>query len=149
MSDTYTIFGLLALIWIFLTFLAFRLLMRGISSRNWPHVKGEILASGIAIDNYEGKSYQCQVSYSYKVGNSKYVGKKISLFDFGSGFKMLAKSHLKKYPKGRKVSIYYSPQNVNLAILEPGVKISYILYVVGIMGIGIIYAYHLTKKAIL
>ena len=85
------------------------------------------------------KRYQPKVDYTYSVNDKSFKGSRISYSDHGylgkskkitimgvtryssnADAKAGAQKIAKKYPKGKKVTVYYMPDNPSESLLEPG-----------------------------
>lgn len=85
------------------------------------------------------KRYQPKVDYSYSVNDKSFKGTRISYSDHGylgkskeitimgvtryssnADAKAGAQKIVQKYPKGKKVTVYYMPDNPSKSLLEPG-----------------------------
>ncbi len=98
----------------------------------WAKAYGKILSSDLVHTNEGGEGvprYKSNVSYGYEVAGAQYRGSE----SYVNG---LAKEMFRKYPNGRKVMIYYNPENVSQSRLEPGLIDNTIL--MSIAGIGML-----------
>ena len=94
------------------------------ASESWPSTNGFIVSSGVKID--PGKSdndepkYTASITYKYTIDGIEYTGKRIS-FSAGTFLKKgKANSLVLRYPKGKKVKVYYEPEKLHDAVLERG-----------------------------
>lgn len=100
-----------------------------LKTAKWPSTDGKILTSKIAL-YYSGSgrnkssSYNLEISYAYAVDGQGYTGRKISMVDFGTGFKGYLKNLQNKYCIGTNVKVFYNPQDPENAVLEPGIKMA-------------------------
>ena len=86
---------------------------------HWPTVKGEVVVSNIVSGSTGGKSLhvRANVRYRYTVKEKDYISGNIDSVGYAqAGIDI---NYVKKYPKGKQVSIYYNPDNPAQAILEP------------------------------
>jgi hypothetical protein len=60
------------------------------------------------------------VRYEYVVGGRTYTCDRVSFGDHSSSDAARAQAIVKRYPKGRKVTAYYDPEDPSLAVLERG-----------------------------
>lgn len=96
-------------------------------SRNWPGTEGTITSSGVNKRTYTDSdhrtrtTYYPKVRYRYQVQGRHYTGNRI---EFGSGesggMKKWAQKIVNKYPSGKKVMVYYNPNDLKYAVLEAG-----------------------------
>ena len=93
-------------------------------NQTWPRVVGQIVESrwhnklvsqNAARPNFK---FTPKIEYSYMVNNTEYKGTTISLSSFDELDRQLGKAKLGQYPAGRKVSVYYNPQNPGVSCLE-------------------------------
>ncbi|MBL4884939.1 MAG: DUF3592 domain-containing protein [Planctomycetaceae bacterium] len=122
----------------FMWFWGWPVLQMAKASQDWPSTNGSVLSSEVVSnrDNDGDTSYRPQIEYSYQVdgqdyqqGNIRYDG------DWGSSNSSYAHKTVREYPIGKQVDIYYDPENVTEAVLEPGVTwASY-----SILGFGLIF----------
>jgi len=114
-------------------------------TRNWPQTTGTIVKSGI-VSSWSGtgrnarKVYYPDVHYKYNVDKQEYRSSQIFVGSIGrSGGYMYADKYLSKYPVGKQVVVYYSPNIYQLsdkekyAVLETGVN--YTLYGSGLFSV--------------
>ena len=114
----FVVVGLMMLIWGVGNYLDAR------SSESWPSVDGVIVSSETIVKRDEsGKNepyYRAVVSYSYSVDGYEYNNDNIS-FGTASGLnKTSAEQVVRSYPPGRRVKVYYNPDNPNTAVLVKG-----------------------------
>jgi hypothetical protein len=94
------------------------------ASESWPSINGSIISSMVKTDL--GKSdddeprYTASITYKYTIDGIEYTGERIS-FSAGTFLqKGKAKSLVLRYPKGKKVKVYYDPKRLQEAVLERG-----------------------------
>jgi len=106
---------------------------------DWPSVSGTIVSSGIReTTEWKRKGiktgrdrtlYLPNVLYNYEVQGNKYRSYRVffegaeDYFDPGN-----AREIVSRYPSGKKVSVYYNPENPQFAVLETGVKFTHLLF---------------------
>ncbi len=103
-------------------------------SESWPTTTGEILSSNVRIDDDdEGTSYFGDVTFRYVVADLPYTSDNVSFGQYG-GNRSHAEEIVAKYPVGSQVTVYYDPNEVETAVLEPGVTwSSYFLIGMGVL----------------
>lgn len=106
-----------------------------VASKRWKMIEGRIIESRTLKipDTSVDYLYTPHVRYSYEINGHGYFGerrrfgsynKKVLLSfgrDIGSSFPWFAKRLLKNYELGKTVSIFISPKDPHLSVLEPGV----------------------------
>ena len=107
-------------------------------SRNWPSAQGTIVYSGVhdfttRDSNHRTKtSYSPKISYRYRVGRREYTSER---FHFGvgesGGSRESAQKVIAGYPSGKKVQVYYNPEDPRYGVLYVGFRWSSLLTVFG------------------
>lgn len=97
-------------------------LIKSIRTESWPVTDGVIESAKIQshTSNKGGTSYAPEVTYTYRVAGVNYGGDKIAIGQMSSSSDY-ARSVLKRYPVGGKVTVHYSSTNPVEAVLETGV----------------------------
>jgi hypothetical protein len=98
--------------------------MRGNASKDWPSVPGKILSSKVV----EGKPskpgqspmFGAKISYEYLVAGARYTSTRVSFADYNSSGGGHARELVKAYPVGKEVTVYHSPDQPEMSVLEPG-----------------------------
>jgi hypothetical protein len=98
------------------------LVFQSIRAKSWPTTVGTIRTAQIGQHSSSkgGSTYSADISYSYSVGDTRYLGTKVA-FGMMSASASYARGVLNRYPVGAEVQVYYSPTNPGTAVLEPGV----------------------------
>lgn len=105
-------------------------------SINWPHTNAKIIHSDLGLDGTAGQS--ADIRYEFEVNGETYTGNRVGYGDYVSSDSMHVINILKKYPKGKDVTVYYNPDNPKNNLLEPGIKLqTWFLPVFGIIFLGI------------
>lgn len=120
---------MVALLWSFFLLLEAREWRYQRGSMDWPTSKGKILHSEVFKGQTSSKSgssrtfteYSPNLSYSYTVSGKRYEGR---VFSFDSSWGRastpgMAEDVVNKYPVGRKVKVFYDPNNPAVAVLQP------------------------------
>ena len=120
-------------------------------SVRWPRVTGTILSSKVireqsastsTSERRRGKGYniiyRADISYSYVVDGQQFQSSQIYSGSHGtSSGSEDAYRYISKYPVGKTVVVYYSPQDLANAVLEPGVNKTHYIF----LGFGAIFAF--------
>ena len=139
MPITVAIFGfimsssfLIAGAWAFL--FSLRDIRRGRASKSWPTTTGKITFSGIKkVSDSEGTFYFPDISYEYSVDGVTYLSDAIHFGPArGFAFPSSARKRASKYTVGMPVTVYYNPEDPNIAVLEPGIRTSSFIF----LGLG-------------
>ena len=99
-------------------------------SVSWPTVQGEMIGSRVDrevtrdSDGSASTSYRANVTYRYVVEEVEYTGKKVFFGKKDTAFRWSAQKIVKRYPWGKKVRVYYDPEQPEAAVLEPGARLS-------------------------
>lgn len=90
-------------------------------TRNWLQTDGMVASSEVFTNEVKSasgtpvKTQRARIVYTYKIGNSIFASDRVSF----SSEANRAPSLVDNYPKGKKVTVYYSPDNPSSAVLEP------------------------------
>jgi hypothetical protein len=101
-------------------------LWRAYKSQTWPDTQGTITSSYIHKQwTRDSKSrsrahYYPKVSYRYTVGGKSYSCNRIAFGGESGGKRGRAKKVVDRYPSGKKVTVYYNPQDPQVAVLKAG-----------------------------
>ncbi len=131
------------------------------ASYDWPSTQGTVIRSWVLVGSRErrsssspqpfrggrsnamrtsggGPTRHLQLTYTYSVKDKRYKGK---LIRYGS-FSPDPDEMVKRYPKGRAVTVYYDPRDPKNAVLERGVPLSIFIVLAvtgGAMGLWVLF----------
>jgi hypothetical protein len=134
-----------ALLWIGATQIT-----RSVLAMNWPTTEGQVTGSTIVKRlNDDSKpspvaaTHYPEVEYTYSVNNHKYVSRRIT---FGDAFKLNPEKVVRRYPAGRRITVFYKPDNPSISVLEPGLQVESIekLLLGLLIGTAIMFAFKKT-----
>ena len=87
----------------------------------WTPVSGTMTESGIDEDSDgDGTTYSAKLQYRYHWHGINYIGGRIAPLEMWSSVRWTAESFVRKYPRGREVTVYVNPRNPGESVLEPG-----------------------------
>jgi flagellar basal body-associated protein FliL len=125
---------------------------QSVLAMNWPTTEGQVTDSTI-MKRLNGDSkpspvaatHYPEVEYTYSVDNHKYVSQRIT---FGDAFKLNPEKVVRRYPAGRRITVFYKPDNPSISVLEPGLQVESIekLLLGLLIGIAIIFAFKKTGQ---
>ena len=106
---------------------AIRLRLKTAQAHKWPTVTGTIVASDVESTSARGpdekpiRVYSAAIRYTYTVGGHTYESDQIQL----GGTSETSRSGpfermVARYPEGKRVTVYYDPDDAATATLEPG-----------------------------
>ena len=121
-------FGLFFTAGFFAVGLLIHQLPKAISSEQWPSVDGVVTESSLRQGRKRRRSHRLR--YQYVVDGQPIEGKQVAFM--GRVFASSARRRHAAYPVGRKVTVYYHPQQPEVAVLEPGVNL------LSFTGLGVI-----------
>ena len=115
-------------------------ILRGLRSRSWPRVSGEIIVSEAVISRggRGSKMYEPSVRYAYRVGGHNYEGDRVFYGFTDFYLRRGAEAVIEKYPIGQLVDVYYDPTDPNSAVLKPGVTLR-TWVAVGLLGLLVLF----------
>ena len=97
-------------------------------SLHWPNTEGVITQSFMNWD--KDRQHYADIKYSFVVAGETITGFQISTREFNTSSEEL----LKEYPVGKKVTVYYDPDDPYNCYLEPGYSWqSYQAFVLGVI----------------
>ncbi len=104
------------------------------ASINWPTVPGEVTES--RVDSHrdkDGTTYSAEIVYRYTVDEAEVHSDNVW---FGGNYSSSSRGQfeeiVRRYPVGKQVLVYYKPDDIFIAVLEPGAHFtSYIGFVMG------------------
>jgi hypothetical protein len=92
-------------------------------SRNWPKTEGTILSSAVRHDSTrKSGSYRAAVTYAYTAAGASFTGDRVTFGSFGTSGEGHAREIVARYPKNARVTVFYSPRDSALSVLETGVS---------------------------
>lgn len=104
---------------LFLTYFATNNAINAHSTKNWPTTEGTIIVSKVT----RSSRYVPHIVYTYRIDTLDYSSEKVGLTNYAQyKWERDAKVEADKYPVNKKVTVYYNPNNVEEAILKPGIK---------------------------
>lgn len=98
---------------------------RGVKSNSWPTVEGVIAVSRIAEGTdpdgpSHDRTYNPVISYEYTVLGVSYLSDQLGFGSVVWTNKEPAKRVVSEYFTGRRIKVYYDPDNPQISTLEPG-----------------------------
>ncbi len=123
------IIGLVALGGLIISAWGWRVLQQSQTKKQWPTVEGKIVKSESTSELNELLPH---IVFSYQVEGETYT----QLFKFPEGTHPLpefTQSYLRKYPVGQAVTIFYNPNDVTDATLEPATQGDWMILALGIL----------------
>ena len=118
----------------------YNVLQNAKASSEWPAAKGIITvseviksesATGTGSNERRTVTYNAKIHFKYSVKGKSYTSNNVT---FGQSTKA-AGEIVNHYPIGKKVEVFYNPQDLKMAVLEPGVSMSSYLF----LGFGVFF----------
>lgn len=124
---------LFAMVGLVLFAIAVYFLIMAIETKSWVSTEGIILVSDVIRNslgsNSTGISYKPEICYSFLVGNKKYISNQIrSFINYYTSWSARAYKLTDKYPINSKITVYYNSVDPNESVLEPGIKVENIVF---------------------
>ncbi len=92
-------------------------------SETWEKVKGVVISSEISKSSSDGgTTYGADVIYRYRVNKKKYKGDDVTVSEVSTSSYSRAQQIVARYPKRKKVAVYYDPDDPSDSVLERGVS---------------------------
>lgn len=123
-------------------FFGYRSYQLGTQSKEWPVAKGSVIQSevvkrtrttGTGTNRRKVVEYVPEVAYTYNVDGQSYRSSRIT---FDAVNKLNARETVARYPKGKRIGVFYDPQKPDRAVLEPGADPTGGLVFIG-LGVGL------------
>ena len=123
-------------------FFGARGLLRASASKDWPTAAGKIVSSEVnhRTNRQATTTYHPRLQYTYVVDGTTHRGRRVAYGSLGSSNPSRAQRIVKKYPRGKAVTVHYMPDDPAVCLLEPGVHgqaFSQPLYGLVIIGAGV------------
>jgi hypothetical protein len=116
----------LGYVFIVLTVFPIRFFPEALASRSWPSVEGEITTSEEEkVGSHYRVSLKPKINYSYSVNGEIYRSGRIKIGaqSISSTDRSWVERTLKRYPLGKKLTVYYNPKLPLKTVLEPGLNL--------------------------
>jgi hypothetical protein len=115
------------------------LLDKAKASTEWPTTDGKVIESEVERhrNNDDETMYKAMVIYQYSLDGANFESDRVWYGDgYSTNDRSAMQTVVKEYPVGKKVTVYYSPDAPDEAVLQPGAFFSsYLLF-----GIGLTFA---------
>lgn len=109
---------------IYLVYLGIKNMRKAQASQNWPSATGQVTGVDVGeshstdSDGHHHTSYYPIVRYTYVVNGQSFAGDKLAFGPRTSGRYAKAQATANRYAVGAPVTVYYSPENPEDAVLE-------------------------------
>ena len=93
-------------------------------STHWPTVAGKVTSSSVISKHGDkgGVTYKAEVLYEYHARGQTQLSNEVAYGGYGSSNPSHAQTTVNHYPKGKRVTVHYSPDDPTKAVLEPGIS---------------------------
>ncbi len=106
------------------------------SVKKWPATKGVVIESKV-VSHFDSESnhsmYAPAITYTYEVGGKQYQNSDYAFVNISYSDPSKAEEIVKKFPPGKKVIVYYNPENPYKAVLTK--NSSLMIYIPAVLGI--------------
>ncbi len=111
-------------------------------SKSWPTAEGRIVQSTVreSVNEEEDNTtttYFADVRFRYVIDAQQYSSDTVSFGQYGSSSQRRARKIVDKYPRGTAVLVYYDPEDIHTAVLEPGITGGSIFF----LAIGLLFSF--------
>jgi hypothetical protein len=105
-------------------FFGLKTLKTASDSTQWPTVAGTVTSSSVISKTGDkgGVTYKAEVLYEYHAGGQTQLSNEVAYGGYGSSNPSNAQNAVNRYPKGKRVTVHYSPNDPTKAVLEPGIS---------------------------
>jgi hypothetical protein len=110
-------------------------------SRDWPTVPGRIVRSEIRANHAANglPGFRALIRYAYVVDDEEYEGREVSGGEFPYRSARSANRRVAAYPVGELVTVRYSPNDPEIAVLKTGMSVD-VLYLPVMTGLLLLVA---------
>ena len=102
-------------------------LIRSRASLSWPTAQGKVVASQVERSG-TGETYHAKILYEFAVDGTTFNGDRVAYGDFAHGDPHSPLPVVRRYPKGRVVTVHYMPGKPEECLLEPGLQAQHWFY---------------------
>jgi hypothetical protein len=109
------------------------------AATKWPSVEGVILESKVVTEERQMEklkkvdAYRAAISYRYSINGKDYLSKQVQHDPETKTYSAFADNLVKTFPVGKKVPVFYNPDNPSEAVLLAGSGFqSYVMIGLGI-----------------
>jgi len=118
-----------------LLILGINLIRKGIQSKTRPKVEGTIRRSEVDVhysvdEDGPSRDFSADIYYEYSVEGKDYGGATIKTGYSEVKGKGNSQRAVDEYPEGSTVDVYYDPENPQDAVLEPGIPLKTIVFMI-------------------
>lgn len=105
-------------------FFGMRSVLQAHASSGWPTTIGKVISSSLDSKRSDkgGTTYHAAVLYEFSVSGVVHSSDDVAYGQYGSSDPSYAQGLVNNYPAGKEVTVYYSPNNANDSVLEPGIS---------------------------
>lgn len=91
-----------------------------VDPESYSQVEGVVTSTSTYTSKWKSKTlYHYKIEYQFIVGGKVYVSDKITFAGDSSYYPEYAASYIEKYPKGKKVLVFYDTDAPEFSVLEP------------------------------
>ena len=106
------------------------------SVKKWPACKGVVIESKV-VSHFDSESNQSMyapaITYTYEVGGKRYQNSDYAFMTVSYSDPSKAEEIVKRFPPGKKVIVYYNPENPYKAVLTRNTSL--MIYIPAVLGI--------------
>ena len=118
------------------------LVFAGVSSRSWGKIRGSITESSITGSGGSSSRtahWDPKVTYCYTVDGCEFTGSRIAFGQPSYGKWLKAYKVITRYPVGSQTDVYAYPSNPSVCVLEPGVQMMPLFYLIAGLLLSLAY----------
>lgn len=105
-------------------FLGIPMVMNALASKGWPSIEDGVITVSEFTTNRDrddgGTTYGASVAYDYTVNGTLHTGSNVHFGQYGTSDPSYGRGIVNRYPVGKKVRVYYNPDDPSASVLEPG-----------------------------
>jgi hypothetical protein len=109
---------------------------QGVKTKSWPAVEGKITHSKIEshLNKSSKRKYSINIEYTYMIGDFMHRGENLRYGDNTYSSQYEANQAQRPWLKGKKVKVFYDPENPESSVLKTGMGLSWL-----VVGFGMVF----------
>ena len=90
--------------------------------KNWPTAEAIIISSKVRVqtpDSGGSSTYIAEIRYRYEIAGRLYTSDRLASANYGTNNSSRAHGQVRKHAAGKKVAVYFDPDDPSYAVLDP------------------------------
>jgi len=109
-----------------------------ISASSWEPVQAKVISSRVkSHSDSDGTTYSIEILYEYKINGQTYRNDSYNFMNFSSSGYKSKRQITRQYPKGKKITIYFDPDNPHSSVINRNFTAGYLLGLLSFIFVGV------------